>query len=245
MFHTLFYEPIYNLLVVVLTYTPLHDIGAAIVIVTLIVKLILLPLNLSALRSQYLMKRLEPEMNKIKEMQKTNPQEASRKMVELYKLEKINPLSSLLAVIIQIPIFFALYFVFSKGLYSDLSSIYSFVTFPETLHTMAFGLFDVTKKNIIIAIFAGLSSYALARRQTDSMVSKKEAHEESFQDHFMKSMKIQLLYVLPIIITVSASVLPSALALYWFISNVTGYAQDVYMKKKLAHLRMPKIEDLP
>lgn len=244
MFHTFFYEPIYNLLVVVLNYTPSHDIGAAIVIVTLIVKFILLPLNLSALRSQYLMKRLEPQMNKIKELQKTNPQEASKKMTELYKLEKINPLSSLFVVIIQIPIFFALYFVFSKGLQADVNSIYSFISFPETLHTMAFGLFDVTQKSIVVAVLAGISSYTLARRQTESMVSNKETSEESFQDHFMKSMRIQLLYVLPIIITVSAAVLPSALALYWFVSNVIGYMQDVYMKKKLAHLRMPKFEEL-
>lgn len=237
MFHTIFYEPLYNLLVVVLNVAPLHDIGTAIILVTCIVKGILLPLNLSALRSQYLMKRLEPEMVGIKELQKTNPQEASRKMIELYKKEKINPLSSLFVVIIQIPIFFALYFVFSKGLSLDTESLYSFVSFPEILHTKAFGLFDVTKQNIIIAVLAGLSSYVLARRQTVDMVSKKQVHEETFQDHFMKSMKIQLLYVLPIIITVSAAVLPSALALYWFISNCIGYVQDVYMKNKLAHLR--------
>ena len=83
MFHTLFYEPIYNLIVVVLTVLPLHDIGAAIVIVTLFVKLLLLPFNLSVLRSQYLMKRIEPEMNKIKELQKTNPQEAQNDILEL------------------------------------------------------------------------------------------------------------------------------------------------------------------
>jgi YidC/Oxa1 family membrane protein insertase len=240
MFHTLFYEPIYNLLVVVLTIVPLHDIGAAIVVVTCIVKGFLLPLNLSALRSQYLMKRLEPEMNKIKELQKTNPQEASKKMIELYKNEKVNPFASLFVVIIQIPIFFALYFVFSKGLHADASSLYSFVVFPETLHKVAFGLFDVTQKNIVIAILTGMSSYALARRQTMGMTSKKEAHEESFQDHFMKSMKIQLLYVLPVIIGVSAAVLPSALGLYWFVSNIIGYIQDVYMKNKLAHLHPDK-----
>lgn len=240
MFHTLFYEPIYNLLVVILTIIPLHDIGAAIVIVTLIVKAILLPLNLSALRTQYLMKRLEPEMNKIKELQKTQPQEASKMMIALYKKEKVNPFASLFTVILQIPIFFALYFVFSKGLQSDADSLYSFVTFPETLHTLAFGLFDVTQKNTPLAILVGISSYILARRQTIGMVVKKEKHEESFQDHFMKSMKIQLLYVLPVIIAVSSAVLPSALGLYWFVSNVIGYLQDVYMKNKLAHLHPDK-----
>ncbi len=237
MFHTIFYEPIYNLLVAVLTYTPLHDIGAAIIIVTLIVKVILLPLNLSALRSQYVMKKLEPEMAKLKELQKTNPQEAGKKMMELYKAEKINPFASLFTVIIQIPIFFALYFVFSKGLHADPNSLYTFMTFPETLHTNAFGLFDVTQKNIFVAILAGISSYMLARRQTSSMVSTKQKHEETFQDQFMKSMKVQLLYVLPVIIAFSAAILPSALALYWFISNLIGYAQDVYMKHKLSHLQ--------
>lgn len=238
MFHTFFYEPIYNLIVVILTIIPLHDIGFAIVVATLIVKLILLPLNLSALRTQYAMKRLEPEMNKIKEIQKTKPQEASKMMIDLYKTEKVNPFASLFAVILQIPVFFALYFVFSKGLHADPSSLYSFVYFPESLHTLAFGLFDVTlKNNIGIALLTGISSYALARRQTVDMGKKnKESDDESFQDQFMKSMKIQMLYVLPVIIGSSAFMLPSALGLYWITSNVVGFLQDVYMKNKLAHL---------
>ena len=241
MFHTFFYEPIYNLLVVVLTFVPLHDIGTAIVVVTLIVKFFLLPLNLSALRTQYLMKRLEGEMNKIKELKKTKPQEASKMMIEMYRREKVNPFASLFTVILQIPIFFALYFVFSKGLYSDPNSLYSFVHFPEKLHTLAFGIFDVTHtKNIFIAILVGLSSYTLARRQTVGMVTEKKSHEESFQDQFMKSMKIQLLYVLPVIIGVSSFALPSALGLYWFTTNIIGYLQDVYMKNKLAHLHPDK-----
>lgn len=245
MFHTLFYEPIYNLIVLVLTFIPLHDIGAAIVVVTLIVKAFLLPFNMSALRTQYMMKKIEPEMNKIKELQKVNPQEASKKMVEMYRKNKINPFSSLFAMILQIPIFIALYIVFSKGLFDDPKSIYSFVTFPEKLHTVAFGIFDVTEKNIMIALLAGVSSYFLARRQTQTMDMGKdttqEVKDESFQTHFAKSMKLQLLYVLPIIITVSAAALPSALGLYWFMSNTASYGLDVYMKRKLAHLAPPTI----
>lgn len=237
MFHTIFYEPLYNLLVVVLTYVPMHDIGTAIIIVTLIVKLFLLPLNISALRTQYLIKRFEPEMEKIKELQKKNPQEASQKMIELYRKEKINPFSSLFVIILQIPIFFTLYFVFRTGLHVDTKSLYSFVSFPEVLHTQAFGLFDVTQKNIFVAIATGISSYMLAKRQTTTMVSTKQPHEETFQDHFMKSMRIQLLYILPIIVGTSAAVLPSALGLYWSVSNIISYGQDVYMKRKLAHLK--------
>lgn len=237
MFHTFFYEPIYNLLVFVLSVVPLHDIGTAIVVVTLIVKIVLLPINLSSLRTQYIMKKLEKEMGVIRELQKTNPQEAGKQMVSLYKREKVNPFSSFFGMLLQIPIFFALYFAFAKGFTADVESLYSFVTFPETLHTVAFGLFDVTQKNIIVALLAGVSSYLLARRQTQGMVQKKEAHEESFQDHFMKSMQIQMLYVIPVIVFLSGVYLPSALALYWLVSNVVSYGLDVYMKNKLAHLK--------
>ena len=237
MFDTFFYEPIYNLVAVVLSVVPLHDIGTAIVIVTLIVKAFLLPINISALRTQYLMKKLEPEMKEIKELQKKDPQEAAKKMVEMYRREKINPFSSIFGIILQIPIFFALYFVFSKGLVEDMDSIYSFVSFPENLHTVAFGIFDVTEKNIFVAVLAGISSYVLARRQTETMVSTNKKGEESFQDHLMKSMKVQLLYVIPLIVAVSGALLPSALALYWLVSNVVSYGQDVYVKNKLAHLK--------
>lgn len=237
MFHTLFYEPVYNLIVIVLNTVPLHDIGAAIVVVTLIVKGLLLPLNLSALRTQYMMKKIEPEMKKIKELQKKDPQAASKKMVALYREEKINPFSSLFAMILQIPIFFALYFVFSKGLFNDPNSLYSFLHFPETLHTHAFGLFDVTQKNIFIAVLAGVSSFFLARRQTEGMGTPTIEGEESFQEHFAKSMKLQMLYVLPVIITFSGAFLPSALALYWFVSNAASYGLDIHMKNKLAHLK--------
>lgn len=239
MFHTFFYEPVYNLVAFILTVTPLHDIGAAIILVTLIIKGFLLPLNLSALRTQYMMKRIQPEMDKVKDLQKKDPQAASKQMIELYRKDKINPFSSLFAMMLQIPIFFALYFVFSKGLVSDVESLYSFVTFPETLHTNAFGLFDVTQKNTVVAVLAGISSYFLAKRQTVDMSTpaKKKDQEESFQDHFMKSMKLQMLYVLPVIIGASAMFLPAALALYWFVSNVISYGLDVYMKNKLAHLK--------
>ena len=238
MFHTLFYEPIYNLIVIVLNFMPLHDIGATIVVVTLIVKGLLLPFNLSALRTQYAMKRIEPEMKQIKELQKKDPTAASQQMIAMYRREKINPFSSLFAMILQIPIFFALYFVFSKGLFNDIHSIYSFVTFPTALHTHAFGLFDVTQKNVVVAILAGISSHFLARRQSSTMsTSTKSTNEESFQDQFMKSMKIQMVYVLPAIIIFSGSILPSALSLYWTVSNITSIGLDIYTKNKLAHLK--------
>ena len=240
MFHTIFYEPLYNLVAVMLQIVPMHDIGLGIIAVTIIVKIVLFPLNMSALRTQHVMKGLEGEINEIKSKHKDNPQELSRKTMDLYKREKVNPFASLLTIIIQLPILIALYFVIAKGLHADPESLYSFVSFPETLHTKAFGLIDVTQKSLVVAILTGISSYILALRQTSSMISKKQKHEETFQDHFMKSMRIQLLYVLPIIIGVSAYILPAALGFYWITGNVIGILQDFYMKKKLLEMQIVK-----
>lgn len=235
MFHTIFYEPVYNLLVLFLQVVPLHDIGASIILVTVVVKTILLPINLKATRTQYLMKAIEDEIKVIRENHKDDPHTLSRKMMEVYKREKINPLSSLFAMLIQIPVFIALYFVFSKGLSLDTGSIYSFVHFPEILHTKAFGVLDVTQKSLFIAVTTAVTAYFLARRQTMSMVvTKKEGKEENFQDHFMKSMRVQLLYVLPVVIGVSSFVLPSALGVYWTTNNILSYLQDVYIKSKIS-----------
>lgn len=233
MFHTFFYEPIYNLLAFLLEVVPLHDIGAAIILVTCIVKGLLLPLNLSALRGQYAMKKVEKEIATLRERYKDNAPELSRAMMEVYKREKINPFASILVIIIQMPILFALYYVMLRGLHADPESLYSFITFPETLHTLAFGFLDVTQKSLWVAVLTGVSSYALAHRQTQSMISTKQAHEETFQDHFMKSMRVQMLYVLPIVIGVSAFVLPAALGLYWITGNVIGVFQDMYIKRKV------------
>lgn len=240
MFHTIFYEPLYNLLTVLLQIAPLHDIGLSIILLTLIVKTLLFPLNMKALHTQHVMKSLEKELAAIREEHKSNPQEASRRMMEVYKRENINPFASLFSMFIQIPVLIGLYFVIAKGLHADPESLYSFVTFPDTLHVEAFGILDVTKKSLVIAVLTALSSFALARRQTASMKSTKAPHEETFQDHFMKSMRIQLLYVLPLIIGISAYVLPAALGLYWITGNIIGIFQDMYMKKKIVQMELDK-----
>lgn len=233
MFHTIFYEPVYNLLVFFLNITPLHDVGTSIILVTCVVKGILFPLNTSAVRSQHALKKVEKEIKKVRDLHKNDPQTTGTKMMEIYRREKINPLASIFAMIIQIPIFIALYLVFSKGITSDVESLYSFITFPETLHTLAFGILDVTQKSIIVGVITGISAYILAKRQAASMtVEVTKGKEPSFQESFQQSLKIQIVYVFPVIILATASFLPSAIGVYWITSNILGIAQDYYIKKR-------------
>ena len=240
MYTTLFYEPIYNLLVFFLTIVPLHDIGTAIVLVTLTVKMLLLRINLSASQSQYAMKKIDKEIKAIREMYKGKADIIGRETMALYKKENIKPFSAIFAMIIQIPIVIALYSVFSKGIIANTDHLYSFISFPEILHTQAFGLFDVTKKNIIIGIITGMTAYILARRQTQNINipekkkdTTKKGQEPSFQESFQESLRVQMLYVFPIIILVTSAAFPAAIGLYWITSNIVSIAQDFYIKKKL------------
>lgn len=237
MFHTLFYEPIYNLLVFFLSIVPLHDIGASIILVTLVVKVLLFPLNIKATKSQYALKKIEKEMQQIRETFKEKPQELGTKLLELYRRENINPFAAIVALILQIPIFIALYLVFSKGIHADITSLYSFITFPDALHTHAFGFLDVTKKNIIVGILTGITAYLLSKRQSSAFSAPSGGKEASFQESFQASLRIQMLYVFPVIILFTASVLPAAIGVYWITSNILGIAQDWYIKKDIMHIK--------
>ena len=239
MFHTLLYEPVYNLLVFFLSVVPQHDIGIYIILVTVLVKAILFPLNISATRSQYALKRIDKEIKEIKEQYKNKPQEAGAKTLELYKREKISPFSSLFTIILQIPVFIALYLVFSKGIHNDVASLYSFVMFPDNLHTNAFGFLDVTKKNIAVGIITGMSAYLLARRQSSSFTAPSaDKKEPSFQESFQSTLRIQLLYIFPVIILVTSSIVPAAIGVYWITSNILGIFQDWYIKREIMHVKV-------
>ena len=108
MFHQLFYRPMYNALIYILDILPTHDIALAVIILTILIKFILLPLSHKMFRTQILQKRVQPIISKIQEEYKDNKQMLAVKMMEVYKEHKLNPFSSLLLMIIQIPIVFAL-----------------------------------------------------------------------------------------------------------------------------------------
>src|SRR5690348_17271212 len=95
-FHAVFYNPIYNILVSLVAILPGGDVGLAVVILTLIIRLILLPLSLSVARGQRAMRALEPKLNELKEVHKDDSETLAKKTMELYKAEKVNPFMSVI-----------------------------------------------------------------------------------------------------------------------------------------------------
>src|SRR3989344_2442253 len=151
LFHQLFFDPLYNLLIWLSAVLPGHSLGLAIIILTIIVKIILLPLYHQTTTSQKKIKALEPKLKELKEKHASNREEQARQTMALYREHAINPLTSFWLLLIQIPIVLALFWVFQDSFNLRPELLYSFVTPPNIVNATLFGL-DLTARNYVLAI---------------------------------------------------------------------------------------------
>lgn len=239
-FKTIFYEPLYNGLVFLIDVIPGGDIGLAIIVLTIAVKVILSPLSRKSIKSQARLKSLEPEIQKIKEKYK-NKEEQAKKTFELYKINKINPFSGCILILIQMPIIISLFYVFLNGLALDPDIIYPFVKIPSVIRFEFLGLIDMQERSLVLAILAALSQYfqvKIAGPRSRPASSKTK----SFKDSFMKSMNMQMRYFLPVFIGIIAYQISAAVALYWVTSNLFIVSQELLIRKKAKQLKHKSIE---
>lgn len=221
-----FYEPLYNALIFLTGIVP--DIGIAVVILTILVKLILYPLQTKSIKSQIALKEIQPELDAIKE-KFPKKEDQSRATFALYKDKKINPFSGCLLVLVQIPIIIALYQVFLRGLLGHDGFLYSFVSLPENVSTMFLGLIDISKKSILFAVLAGVTQFFQARLSLSrNTVDQKD---KSFKGEFMRSMNMQVKYILPVFVGIIAYQVSGAVALYWTTSNLFGVFHELRIRK--------------
>ncbi|MEK7564549.1 MAG: YidC/Oxa1 family membrane protein insertase [Patescibacteria group bacterium] len=226
------YHPLINALAFLVSIVPGGDLGIAVILLTILVKLILFPLSQKSLENQAAMTMLAPELNKIKKSGATKEEQA-RMTFELYKKHKTNPFSGCLLVLIQIPIIFALYYVFYKGIKFDAGVIYSFIHVPEEINTVFLGILDLNAKSIFLAVLAGISQYLQAYfMPTPAPSSSSDSSDpNSFAESFSKSMAMQMKYIFPFIVAFIAYSISGAIALYWIVSNLFSVAQQVYVNK--------------
>ena len=232
-FNTFFYQPLYNGLIFLFNVIPWADAGMIVVLFTIIVKLILFPLSYKSAKTQVKMKKFEPELKKIREENKDR-QEQALKIMELYRKEGINPFMSLVLIFVQLPIVFALYYIFLKsGLPSvNVELLYQpYITVPTNIKMEFLGLIDIGGKSLVLALFAAVSSFLQLRFSVPAM-PKRESNA-SFKDDLARTMNIQMRYIFPIIVFFISYNISGAVALYWFTSNIFTIGQELYVKKRL------------
>jgi YidC/Oxa1 family membrane protein insertase len=182
--------------------------GVAIILVTVTVKLLLYPLANAQYRSFAKMRLLQPKLQQLKERYGDDRQKMSMAMMEMYKKEKVNPMGGCLPLIVQMPVFFALYWVLLESY--------------EIRHApLALWIQDLSAADpyYILPILMGISMWGMQKLQPTAAT--------------MDPMQQKIMQFLPVMMTVFFIFFPAGLVLYWLVNNLLSIAQQLYITKKI------------
>jgi len=230
MFETLFFQPVLNLVIFLYNIAPGNDLGIAIILLTIIIKLLLLPLSKKSLKSQKALQELQPKIEEIKKKHKDNKEEMSRAMMNLYKTNKVNPFSSCLPLLIQLPFLIAVFRVFRQGFDNGaLDLLYTFIERPEAINYISFGFLDLAEKNTVIAVLAGVAQFW----QTKMMMAKRPSVKTkgAKDEDMMAIMNKQMVYMMPVLTVFIALSFPAGLGLYWLVTTILTGVQQLFLFK--------------
>jgi len=201
------YQPLLSFLLFLYDIT--KNFGLAVIILTVLVKLILNPLNKRALESQKKMAEIQPRIKEIQKKYKDKEQQG-REMLKLYQETKFNPFSGIFLLFLQIPVLFALFKIFQS-------------TLPETVNPMFLGV-NLFQPNIYLAIITAIAQYYQAKTATPPV--KKQEGEKDSTEQISEMIQKQMVFFIPVITFFVLFKLPSALGLYWLITTVLNTIQQ-------------------
>lgn len=227
LFDTLFYHPFFNILIVLYTMLPIHDLGIAIILLTLFVKIILWPISWQQLKAQKGLQDLQPKIKALQQEYKDDKQALGMAQMKLFSEHKINPLTSCLPSLVQIPFLIALFYTFINGLKNhDMSILYSFVHAPASFSETFLGTFSLTANhNIPLAIVVGATQFV----QAWMLLPKKTVHVKGSQDEDMTAtMNKQMTYMMPIMTGYFSYMFSSGLGVYWIVQSLLSILQQWY-----------------
>lgn len=193
-------QPIFNLLLAIYSFVPFADFGIAVIIFTIIIRFLLWPLVVKQLHQVKAMRKLQPELARIKKASKGNRQAESMQMLELYKKHGVKPFRSILMLLIQLPIFIALFQViqiftshreqiekFTYGFMQSLEPVKELLANPDSFNHMFLGFIDITSHAITqnginiflvaLAVVAAITQYVISKQTSPQAPSKKRLRD--------------------------------------------------------------------
>jgi YidC/Oxa1 family membrane protein insertase len=232
-FHALLYTPIYNLLVLLIDLVPGGDAGIAVIGVTLIIRILIMPLSLAAIRTSRAMQVVKPELEAVKAAHKGDREGEAKATFAPYKQYGINPFAGVITLVIQLPVLICLYWVFRTAHLPavDAALLYPFVHAPAAVSVMFLGLIALAGHSIVLAALAAVAQYLQARYAMPIPTAPKE--DTSMQAEMGRAMAMQAKFVLPIVIGFVAYT-SGAIALYFITTSLVTLAQELLMKRKPA-----------
>lgn len=189
--------------------------GLAIILMTVLIKLVMFPLTQQQMKSMRSMQEIQPKTKYIQEKYKDDPQMAQKKIMEMYKEHGVNPMGGCLPLLIQMPIFLAFY----QSLILMSKTVFATAANPGFLWIANIGILvkdDPSLTKFILPILAGLTTYL---QQRISMVENNDPTQKA------------MLYFMPAMMAYIAYTVPAGLGLYWVVFNILGILQQLYVNK--------------
>lgn len=218
LFQTFIYQPILSALVFIYSTVAFHNLGVAIILLTILMRLILLPIFWKSAKDQALLQRLQPHVKKIQLDHKGNREAQGRALLELYRTHKVNPMTGFLLILLQLPVFFALFQIFTRELGGGVFD-----------SRMLFGLVSLEERNIVLALIAGALQYLQGKMMTPP---------PSLGPSPIASTGKIMLFVGPLLTIFVLMNLPAALGVYWSVSTIFSIVQQYFINRNL-----PKLEN--
>ncbi len=211
-FNTIFYQPLVKALLFLYGLQP-AGLAGAVVLLTVIIKILLLPLNIKAIKSQKEMSALQPQLKKIQKKYKDDKEKLSRETMALYREAGINPFSSIILLLVQTPILFALYRVFTQ------------VPTMEGIDPYFLGL-NLSSSNTFFAL-AGAAFFFIQTKFTNPKMETQDGSD------FQAMLQKQMQYFFPVFMFFVLVRVPSAIALYFIVSGLLSIAERYLVKSGL------------
>lgn len=244
-----FINPILNLLIVLYKLFEFVKLpgafGFAIIGLTVIIRAILHPLTSAQLKSAKKMQQIKPQIDELNKKHKEDKAKLQQAQMSLYKEAGINPAAGCLPLLVQIPIFIALYNVFTRVLNNGVDgnfietlnkALYSPLLYIEKLDLNFFGVSLTTKPNewqkygiwlLLIPVVTGVLQYFQSKLMSSPAPKTSAAEPDQ-----MAAMQKQMMFMMPIMIGFFAFSFPLGLSLYWNTFSIFGIIQQMHVNKK-------------
>lgn len=229
LYHAIIANPLLNILVGLYETVAFRDLGVAIILLTIIVRLAFYPLFQKGLEQQAKMQDLQPKIKDLQTKHKGDHAAHSKALLALYKEHDFNPFSSIFMLLIQIPILIALYHLFLSIFSPDvLGRLYSFIPNPGTLNQTAFGFLNLTESYFALVAITALLQFIQAKMAISGA---------TFTDKAQKMTSQVMVFIAPAITLLIFASLPAAVTVYWLVSSLLSVMQQYLVSRRRANAK--------
>jgi YidC/Oxa1 family membrane protein insertase len=197
----------------------LHNYGVAIILLTVLIKIAFWPLTHKSYVSMQAMKKLQPKMQKVKEKYKDDKEKMNQEIMQMYKTHKVNPLGGCLPMVLQIPVFFALYRVLYSSIAMRHAPFFLWINDLSAPDRLSVG-FNIPYLGglPVLTVLMGVSMFLQQKMSPTTADPRQE----------------KMMLMMPVVFTFFFINFPSGLVLYWLVNNILSIGQQYYINKKSA-----------